>query len=649
MTARQFIEQGSALRREGKLSEAAEMLARGLALDPLSHAACRELGHALRDLGKLNEAVDVYERGLSMQPADIGLLNGLGNALRMMRLYEKAIAVYRQALELDAGQFKTHHNLAMAYQEMGDKPRAIPEFERALELNEQLPSTHQMLVRALSATGQIERAILAGERAARLWPEWAEIWQELGVVLCLARRDDEAIAAFERALALNPNHYLALNNMGHALLSRGEFERAIEYYDQALEIAPQSSNVASNRMFLIQCTRELTPAQMRAELDKWDRRHALHLRDSIPPHANDRSPDRPLRIGYVSPDFRKHVVGWNLLPILSRHDRKQFKVFAYSNTERRDEMTEKLRGLADGWREITAAGDDQAADIIRADRIDILVDLSLHSAGNRLLIFARKPAPVQVTYLGYTASTGLPTIDYRLSDLYLDPPDADLSGYVEQTIRLPRSYWCYRSGGPTPEVNAAPFHSAGHVTFGCLANFFKVSTGALELWGRILSEIPRSRLLIYCSSEPRRAEVRQRMAKLGVEAGRLEFVGWQDWDAYIRTYHRIDVGLDPFPRGGGITSCDALWMGVPVITLAGKNAMSRGGCSVLGNVGLPELVAQSAEDYVHLAKQAERWIELRPALREKMRSSPLMDAEGFARDLEAAYRWMWKKWLETAV
>jgi predicted O-linked N-acetylglucosamine transferase (SPINDLY family) len=536
--------------------------------------------------------------------------------------------------------------MGVALAETGDLNGAIACYQRALELNEQLPATLHLLLRALSATGRLAGAVDVAQRAARLWPDNPETWQELGVALCLDRRDDEAVAAFEKAIQLKPDHYLAHSNLGHALQSRGEFERAIASFDNALEIRPESSNVASNRLFVLQNMLDAEPQRLRAELDHWDARFAAHLRDFMAQFPNDRSPDRPLRVGYVSADFRKHVVGWNLLPILTRHDRSRFQIYLYSNTERRDEMTEKLEFCVDGWRNILGVSDDQAAQMVRQDEIDILVDLSLHSAGNRLLLFARKPAPVQVTYLGYAGSTGLRTMDYRLSDPYLDPPGAELSGYSEETIRLPHSYWCYQSGGPTPDVQPAPSLKNGYFTFGCMTNFSKVSGASLELWGHILAAMPTSHLLMYCGSEPRQREVIELLGHHGASPDRIEFVGWQQWNGYISTYHRIDVGLDPFPRAGGITTCDSLYMGVPVITLAGKTAIGRGGCTVLSNVGLPQLIASSQEDYLKLAMRAEEWTQLRPTLRERMRSSPLMDAKGFTHGLEAVYRIMWNKWVE---
>ncbi len=285
---------------------------------------------------------------------------------------------------------------------------------------------------------------------------------------------------------------------------------------------------------------------------------------------------------------------------------------------------------------------------IRRDGIDILVDLSLHMAHNRLLVFARKPAPLQATWLGYCASTGLETIDYRLSDPYLDPPETDLSVYSEQTLRLPETWWCYGCAGPTPEPSPPPSDRAGYVTFGCLNNFAKVSPGSLDLWAEILNAVPRSRMIIHSYPGSHLDGVRQRFAASGVSADRLEFVAKLPWTQYVQTYGRIDIALDPFPYGGGITTCDALWMGVPVVSLAGQTAVGRGGKSILSNLGLPELVARRPKQYVQtavtLAQSPARLAELRRTMRHRMLTSPLMNARRFARNVENAYRQMWKQW-----
>jgi protein O-GlcNAc transferase len=645
MNEKELLNLGVQLHHAGKLPEAAAQFQTCLALDPLSTRACEGLGNVLREMGRLHESLAAYQRGLSMRPADVQLLNGVGVTLGLMNQNAQAAVVFRQALEFEPDSAGTHHNLAIALLGLDQRTEALAHFRRALELNPLSPTTYRLLIRTLEGGGEHEQAEAVSRKAAELWPESAEFHRAWGADLCAIGNVEQAIAAYGRALQLDPNDFLTHNNLAAALFSKGEIEQAIIAFDRAVQLAPNLMSAASNRLYAMQSLSDMPPQQLRQELAAWDKRYAQPLRRSIRPHDNDPSPDRALRIGYVSPDFRNHVVARCLLPLLEQRDRQQFKVICYATVSQTDEMTRRIKEQSDEWRNIEGVADEQAAELVRTDQIDILVDLAVHTAGNRLLLFAHKPAPVQVTYLGYPGSTGLETIDYRLSDPYLDPPDADLSAYSEQTIRLPHSYWCYQPGGATPDVGPSQMTTSGHITFGCLCHFSKVSRATLQLWARVLIAVPRSHLLLYCPSDPQRHTVQEQLAHQGIAADRVEFVGFQSWEHYARTYHRIDVALDPFPRGGGITTCDALWMGVPVITLAGRTATARAGCSILSNVGIAELIAQTPQDYVNLAARAEKWTELRPTLRRRMAASPLMDAQGCARDLEAAYRQMWIQWI----
>jgi len=380
----------------------------------------------------------------------------------------------------------------------------------------------------------------------------------------------------------------------------------------------------------------------------WNERFARPLKKFIKPHANDRGSERKLRIGYVSSDFRRHVVGSNFLPLLRQHDREVVEIFCYSQVTSPDEITEQIRTLADHWKSIVGINDQKAADMIFEDRIDILVDLTLHMAGSRLPVFAYKPAPVQVTYLGYPGSTGVETIDYRLSDPYLDPPGTNLSIYSEQTMRLPETYWCYQPCGPAPTPAQPPVLSTGFITFGCLNNFAKVSTGVLDLWIEVLSKVSRSKLILHAKPGTHRDTITRLLAEKGIDAQRLEFINEQTWPDYIKTYDRIDIALDPFPYNGGITTCDSLYMGAPVVSLSGQTAVGRAGKSILTNVGLPELIANTPREYVEiavkLAGDLPKLTELRKTLRQRMENSPLMDDKRFARNIESVFRDIWRKW-----
>ena len=539
---------------------------------------------------------------------------------------------------------------AAALQKAGRLAEAQAALREVLNRHPDHPAAVHLLGIVAGRLGQTAESVQLLRRAVRLQPHSAQAHNNLAFALRLSNSADEAITEFNRAIQIRPDFAEAHSNLGNALIDVGQFDQAITSHRQAVRLNPDDAKEHSNLVFLLHYHPAYDARMIHEELRRWNQRHAEPLKKLIQPHANNRDPDRRLRVGYVSPDFREHPVGQNLLPLLREHDRRQMEIFCYSNVLRPDARTDQLRGYADVWRSIVGLPDSQVVSQIRQDGIDILVDLALHSANNRLLVFAHKPAPVQVTYLGYCGSTGMDAMDYRLSDPYLDLSDSDLTIYSEQTIRLPETYWCYRSTGPTPDPSPPPVATAGYLTFGCLNNFAKVSPPALDLWAEILQAVPRSRLFVHCRPGTRLDAMRERFAGKGISPDRLEFPNWQPWLEYVQTYGRIDIALDPFPWGGGITTCDALWMGVPVVSLAGPTAVGRGGASILANVGVPELVARTPEQYVRiaaaLAGDLPRLAELRRTLRARMQASPLMDAPRFARNFEAAYRQMWRNWCE---
>jgi protein O-GlcNAc transferase len=362
---------------------------------------------------------------------------------------------------------------------------------------------------------------------------------------------------------------------------------------------------------------------------------------------NHPSPDRRLRVGYVSPDFREHPVARFVLPLFREHDRREVEVFAYSDVATPDPVTRLVRRHVDTWRDVAGLADEQLAELVRADGIDILVDLAAHSGHNRLLMFARKPAPVQATYLAYCSTTGVAAIDYRVTDRFLDPP-GEWNGYTEASIYLPHCYWCYSA---PPQGRPPTERRAGPRTFGCLNNFAKVSDVTLRLWTQLLQRVPHAQLLVYARADAHRHRVREALREAGLNDSRAAFVGYQSLADYLDTYRLVDVALDTYPYGGGTTTCDALWMGVPVVSLAGRTAVSRAGSTLLSHVGLEHLVARSEQQYVEraadLIHDADGLGALRRELRARLESSPIMDAPQFARDLEAAYRNVWRAWCES--
>jgi predicted O-linked N-acetylglucosamine transferase (SPINDLY family) len=525
---------------------------------------------------------------------------------------------------------------------------AIAACRRAIELKPDYPEACNNLGNALNDSGRFDEAIASYRQAIQLKGDHPEVHNNLGIALRGTGRLDEAVASYRRAIELKPDYPEAHNNLGNALKEMGQLDEAIAAYRRATVLRPKLSDAHSNLLSTLNYHPGWDPATIFEEHRRWHYRYAEPLQRFIQPHRNERSPDRRLRIGYVSPDFRKHPVGHFLLPLLMRHDHKHCEIFCYAQVRASDVLTEQLRTHADHWHSLTGLQDGPAAELIRQHQIDILVDLSGHTAHNRLMFFAHKPAPVQVTFLGYPNTTGLATMDYRLTDAYADPPGLTEPWHSEQLFRLPQCAWCYQPAASPP---IEP-RKEGPITFGCFNNFAKVTEPMLLLWARILHQVPGSRLLLKTralSSENARQRVRQVLGEAGIDSECLELRGHEPaHDDHLALYQRLDVALDTFPYHGTKTTCEAMWMGVPVVTLAGKTHPSRVGVSLLNNIGLPELVANSPEEYVRLAVELAgdppRLSHLRSTLRQRMEGSPLMDAPRFARDMETAYRSMWQRW-----
>jgi protein O-GlcNAc transferase len=525
--------------------------------------------------------------------------------------YDGAVPLYRQILSADPHNAGVHYNLGLSYRLLGRNEEAAEEYERALALKPDFPEAENNFGIALRNLWRMDRAIEAFQRAVALRPDFAEAWNNLGITMRNVGMMDAAVGCFERSIELQPDHASLHGNYLHAL----HFHPGHD------------------------------PIALRQEHRRWRERHALPLRAFIPTLSNERSPERRLRIGYVSAGFREHCQSFFTIPLLSHHDHERFEIYCYSDSDRPDALTVRLQTFADGWRTIAGRDDEQVTQSITEDRIDILVDLMLHTSGNRLLVFARKPAPIQVTWLGYPGSTGLDTVDYRLTDPWLDPPGSNDELYSERSFRLPHSFWCYDPLASAPAVSAPPVLRAGYITFGCLNNFSKVNDPLLEIWSRVLRAVPDSKLLLMAPRGEARRRVR-RMLNVGRE--RIEFVDFQPRQSYLETYRRIDICLDTFPYNGHTTSLDSLWLGVPVVSLCGQTPVSRAGLSQAANLGLLEWVAMDAENYVRIAfewaGQPRKLATVRSSLRERMTKSPLMDGKLFALNLENAYRAFWRDW-----
>jgi len=632
---------------------ALDLLGKALAVRPDFPEAWFDLGNTQQARGQLAAAIAAFRRAIALRPAYAGAYNNMANALQASGQPEEAIAACQQALALQPDLPEAHNNLGNAFKASGRLPDAMTCYRRALELRSDFSAACYNLGVALHACGELDAASAMFRRAIELQPDLAAAHTNLGSILLYCGQLEAASACLRRALQCQPDLPDGHNNLGNALKDQGQLDAALASYRRALQLRPHFAVAHSNLIFALNCGDDDRAIQ--EEVRHWQHQQAQPLAALIRPARNDRSLDRVLRIGYVSPDFREHSVAFFMENLLATHERRQVEVFCYADLKSTDATSRRLQQFAHHWRNIARLDDPAVADLVRADGIDILVDLSGHTGGNRLLVFARKPAPIQVTYLGYSNTTGLTAMDYRLTDTYCDPPGTASESPAEQLVRLPDCFACFKPPAAAPEVGPLPALARGAVTFASFHMLAKLNPEVLQRWAEILTQIPDSRLLLVATglTEPAcRGQFEDAFATGGIAPDRLEFRGRQALGDYLDLHNQIDIALDTWPYSGHTIACHALWMGVPVVTLAGPSHRSRMVASVLRNTGVPELIAATPEQYVQTAVQLAgdqpRLERLRASLRPRLEASPIMDAQRFTRHLETAYRTMWRRWCHEA-
>jgi predicted O-linked N-acetylglucosamine transferase (SPINDLY family) len=643
---------GTIFERQGRAAEAEACLRRALTLNPDYAIAHSNLGNVLLHAGRSQDALASYRRAVELNPNLAAAHYNLAHAWQTVGNLQEAVAGYLRAVALQPDFVEAHYNLGNALGDLGDRPRAIGHFRRVIELQSGHFGALLHLGNVFREQGPLEEAISCYRKILAIDPNCAEAHANLGVAFNELGLRDEAIVSIRRAIELAPRATFDHSNLGLALQSVGRLDEAIAEYRQAVALDPDKSGLHSNLLYSLHYLPGASAESLFREHLAWGQRHADPLTKSAPPHAVDRSPERRLRIGYVSPHFRAHAVNFFFEPILAAHDRERFEIICYSDSAVEDETTERLRGYASGWRSSLGLSEEQLSAQIRQDKIDILVDLTGHIAGGlRLPVFARKPAPIQVTYLGYQNTTGMQAMDYRLTDEWSDPPGTTEHLHTEKLVRLPNAFFCYQPSPDAPPITPLPAATAGRVTFGSFNYFAKVTSQVLDAWAQILRRVPRSRLVILADmAASLRARLVETFARHGIAAERLELVHRLPRAQYLELINRVDIALDPFPFNGHTTTCDCLWQGVPVVTLAGHTYVSRFGSSAHRVLGLTSLVAQQPEQYVDIAVSLAGDLSglgaMRAQLRERMRTSALLDFRGFTSNLEAEYRRMWREYIE---
>lgn len=672
---------------EGDYKGAIESFNEACGIKPDYLDAVLNCGDGLVFLGAHRQAIEVFRHAVTIKPMRGILHNRLGYSLWAQADHDKSDAdraeaerAIRQAIKLDPMLAEAHHNLAVILRDQQDLPGALKACEEAIKIVPEFPHALNLKGMILTDMGRYEEAIACHEAALLCSPDLAEVHNNLGrlyQMMCMPDKGiyhcqeavrlkptlarpyvnlggnlelmskwDAAILAYRHALSLDPKAADALNNMAGSLRESGRMQEAQDAYRACLALDP-SPLPGSNLIFIMDQDIRLSTADLQAERRAWYESHKLPAFDRW---ANDRTPDRKLRIGYVSADFRRHSVAYTFSPVLWGHDRNQFEVYCYCSTKIRDDMHQEFRDKADQYRDILGTSDTALAQMIRDDGIDILVDLSGHTAGNRLRMFTAKPAPVSITALGNISGTGVPQIDYLFSDPTIIPED-ERHLYAETIYDLPCTF-SYAANPNVAPVSPLPAIRNGFVTFGCFNRLSKANDEVLALWARVLREVPNAKLLFKDKAlgDPKACVVlRNKFEAHGVNRDRILTRTITTQLDHMAAYGEVDIALDPFPQNGGVTTLEGLWMGVPVITKLGATPPGRVGASVMRTLNMPGFVAADDQQYVNFAEfwsgrglqqlEVER-LNLRPI----MRSSPICDAAQLVANIEGAYRTMWQRW-----
>lgn len=640
--------------QRGQYDSAIRLIAKAIKSNPGASMFHNNYAYTLNSQGRWKEALSASERAIQLGPDLPEAHHNRGNALRALGRGEDALAAYKRATQLRPQYADAHYSIAELLLTTGRDREAEGYFRRVLELNPQHAGASNNLGVALTNAGKFEDALEAFDRAIELVPDYAQAHNGRANALYRLLRLEEALPACEKAIKLKPDYADAYYNRGNMLLNAGSIEEAEDSYQRALELNPENAHLQSNVLFSQAARARLPFGKMLEELRLWDQVHGQEGRTHpLPKPKVTAASARRLRVGYVSPHLRSHVVNFFFEPLLTAHDRARFEIFCYASflESRSDAVTRRLREKTEHWRFVGDKSDAELARLIHEDGIDILVDLTGHTASNRLKAFTYRPAPVQVSYLGFYASTGLSAMDYWITDEVLHPQNT-LELAAEQIYRLPRCWVCYQPPELAPDVAPCP-GADGRVVFGSFNHLSKLTPEAIETWSQLLQRLPESRLLIMARSlgDPKiQSMLVEKFARHGVTQERLLLRNSAPYSQYYATFAEVDIVLDPFPRTGGTTTAEALWMGVPVVTLAGERYVERISASKLTAVGLPDLIANSREEYLEkalsLARDPARRAELRANLRNRMAQSPLCDGDGLARAMEAAYQSVWERQLQ---
>lgn len=669
---------GAALRQDGQAQAALGCLQKAVALSPQDAEARSNMGNVLMDLGRLDEAIASHQQAVQLQPDFAPAHNNLGNVWRQRGQLANAEASYRSALALNPGHVQAMSNLGLTLKDqqrlaeardillkatqldpgfaqawghlgvtltdMGCLAEAEAAFAQAIRLDPQDAYAHTHLGVALRNMARLAEAQASLQRAIAIAPDHAQAHNTLGAVLNDLGMPEAAMACYRRALALDGHYFGAITNLATTLTSLGHFEEGLRYFEQALQLKPGFREAHDNLLFALNYHPDMPAPQIYSAYQRFDQLLGAPLLQTAPAAARPASPSRRLRVGYLSPDLRRHSCRHFVEPLLANHDQAAFEVFAYSELAHEDDVTQGLKRHCAHWLTTWGMTDEALAQRVRDDGIDILVDLAGHTAGNRLAVFARKPAPVSVSWLGYGYTTGLRAIDHFLTDWHMAPSGSE-SLFSESPWRLGRVALAYRPTDAMGPVSPLPAQQRGYVTFGSFTRAIRINHHTVRVWSALLKRVANARLVVDSRdfhSPQMQQQLLARFAAHGIAADRLS-IGHHSppWDLM----RDVDICLDCFPHNSGTTLLEGLYMGLPFVTLAGRASVGLLGSAILQGLGRPEWIARTEDEYIHLASTLamapDALAEIRSGLRASLKASPLMDETGFARQVENAYRQMW--------
>eukprot|EP01119_Soliformovum_irregulare_P023651 TRINITY_DN8305_c0_g1_i2.p1 TRINITY_DN8305_c0_g1~~TRINITY_DN8305_c0_g1_i2.p1 ORF type:complete len:788 (-),score=168.81 TRINITY_DN8305_c0_g1_i2:37-2400(-) len=662
-----FYNLGVVYAETDRISEALTNYQMTVTLNPLYVEAYCNMGVISKNMGQIEDAIKFFTAALAVnQNFEIAKTNlsisltDLGAKFKSQGKSKEAIAAYKRSLFYNSKNADSYYNLGVAYGDLMKFERAIVNYEISLEFNPGCCEALNNLGVIHKELNNLEKALQCYQQGLKINPRFTQTLNNVGVIYTIQGKTEEAYRSLHKAIEENPNYGEAYNNLGVLYRDEGRIEESLECYAKCLDCNPNSRNAAQN--FLLATNYSLNPEIVKNSFDyhkKWGTQMEAFF-PKIQTHLFKLKFPKKLRIGYISPDFFTHSVSYFSEAILKHHNPDQFRIYCYSNVTCEDAKTQRLKEMVEFWRDIRAMSAEEAVKHVVNDKIDILIELTGHTAGNRLDVMALKPAPIQITYIGYPNTTGLSTIDYRLTDKIVDPPETGQK-FTENLIYLPNCFLCY---SPPPNYERVPESivegsipavANGYVTFGTFNNLAKINEQVVAAWCEILRAVPNSKLMLKCKpfvSEDIRNRVLARFEREGIATNRIILLSLVSLTGeHLMTYRQMDIALDTFPYAGTTTTCEAMWMGVPVITMKGDTHAQNVGATLLTHVGHPELIAGSREEYrtiaEGLASDIPRLQQIKFALREKMRQSPLCQAAAFTKDYEAVLVDLWKRYIQS--